>query len=259
MAAELVSRTEGQTLVLTLRNVGQHNTLGREIYAAGIEAMNGAERHADVRSVVLTSANDFFTSDGNLLHSQGTQALAPEVQVANIDALHDWIETLRTYPKPIVAAVEGLASGTVFALALSCDLLVASRSACFSLACSHAGLSPHAGAGWALAHAVPRTLAAEILMLGDTLPSARLHSLGIVNRLSEPGAALADALDLCAALNTRAPNVLASVKELLAEASTNDLHTHLGEERRHAIANLHHPNAGEGFAAFQDGRAPRFR
>lgn len=258
MAAELTSHTDGQTLVLTLRNPGQHNTLGPEIYAAGIEALNGAERSADVRSVVLTGADGLFSAGGNLLRLQGNRALAPEVQAASIDALHDWIETLRAYPKPVVAAVEGVAAGAGFSLVLACDFVVASRSARFSLAYSRVGLSPDGGASWALAKTMPRTLAAEWLMLGDVIPAERLHALGLVNRLAEPGAALAGALDLCGALNARAPNVLASVKELLAEASVQDLHTHLREERKHFVANLQHPNAGEGLAAFLDKRAPRF-
>ncbi len=259
MAAELLSRTEGQTLVLTLRNPGQHNTLGPDIYAAGIEVLNGAERSTDIRSVVLTGADGLFSAGGDLVRLQANRSLDPEVQTASITALHDWIEALRTYPKPVVAAVEGVAAGAGFSLALACDFLVASRSARFSLAYSRVGLSPDGGASWALAQAIPRTLAAEWLMLGDTLPAERLHALGIVNRLTDPSAALGGALDLCAALHARAPNVLASVKELLAEARTNDLHSQLAMERKHFASNLQHPNAGEGIAAFLDKRTPHFR
>ncbi len=259
MAAELVSHTEGETLVLTLRNPGQHNTLSPDIYAAGIEALNGAERSADVRSVVLTGADGLFSAGGDLRRLQGNRALNPEVQAASIDALHDWIETLRTHPKPVVAAVEGVAAGAGFSLVLACDLVVASRSARFSLAYSRVGLSPDGGASWALAQAVPRQLAAEWLMLGEPLTAERLHAFGLVNRLAEPGAALAGALELSAGLNARAPNVLASVKDLLAQACTQDLHTQLGDERKHFVTNLQHPNAGEGITAFLDKRAPRFR
>lgn len=259
MAAELASRTEGQTLILTLRNPGQHNTLGPEIYAAGIEALNGAERSADVRTVVLTGADGMFSAGGNLVRLQGNRALPSDAQANSVNALHDWIETLKSYPKPVVAAVEGAAAGAGFSLVLACDFVVASRSARFSLAYSRVGLSPDGGASWTLAQAVPRALAAEWLMLGDSLTAERLHALGIVNRLSEPGGALTCALELCASLNARAPNVLASIKELLADARTDNLHTHLGNECTHFVANLNHPNAGEGIAAFLEKRSPHFR
>lgn len=259
MAGELVSRTDGQTLILTLRHPGQHNTLGPDIYAAGIEALNGAEGNAEVRSVVLTGADGQFSAGGDLLRLQASRSLGPEAQAAGVDALHGWIETLRTYPKPVVAAVEGVAAGAGCALALACDFLIAARSARFSLGYARVGLSPDGGASWALARAIPRALAAEWLMLGDALPAERLHALGMVNRLTDPGAALAGALELCAALHERPANVLASAKELLAEAGTNALHTHLAREREHFLGNLRHANAGEGMAAFLDKRAPRFR
>ncbi|MCB1979137.1 MAG: enoyl-CoA hydratase [Burkholderiaceae bacterium] len=259
MAAELTSRTDGQTLVLTLSHPGRLNTLSPDIYAAGIEALNGAERSAHVRSVVLTGADGLFCAGGDLARLQANRQQPPAVQAANIDALHDWIETIRAYPKPVVAAVEGAAAGAGFSLVLACDFAVAARSARFSLAYSRVGLSPDGGASWTLAQAVPRALAAEWLMLGDTISAERLHALGVINRLSEPGAALAGALNLCAILNARAPNVLASVKELLTDAAGSDLHAQLARERRHFVDNLHHENAGEGIAAFFDKREPLFR
>jgi len=259
MAAELVSRTDGQTLILTLQGAGGQPTLGPDVYAAGIEALNGAERNSDVRSVVLTGAGGLFSAGGDLVRLQASRALEEQAQAAGVDGLHDWVETLRTHPKPVVAAVEGVAAGAGCALALACDFIVAARNARFVLAYGRVGLSPDGGASWALAQALPRMLASEWLMLGDALPAERLHTLGLVNRLADPGAALVGALELCAALHERPANVLASVKELLAEAPTNDLHAQLARERAHFVANLRHANAGEGIAAFLDKRAPRFR
>ncbi|AVO40088.1 oxepin-CoA hydrolase, alternative type [Simplicispira suum] len=259
MAAELTSRTDGQTLVLTLSHPGRLNTLSPDIYAAGIEALNGAERSADVRSVVLTGADGLFCAGGDLARLQANRQQPPAVQAASIDALHDWIETIRTYPKPVVAAIEGAAAGAGFSLVLACDFAVAARSARFSLAYSRVGLSPDGGASWALAQAVPRALAAEWLMLGEAISAERLHALGVINRLTEPGAALAGALNLCASLHARAPNVLASVKELLVDAAGSDLHAQLARERRHFVDNLHHENAGEGIVAFFEKREPLFR
>lgn len=259
MAAELTSTTDGQTLVLTLRNPAQHNTLSPEIYAAGVEALNGAESSGDVRSVVLTGGDGMFSAGGNLTRLRANRALDPQAQADSIDGLHAWIETIRTYPKPIVAAVEGAAAGAGFSLVMACDFVVAARNARFSLAYSRVGLSPDGGATWALAHAIPRTLAAEWLMLGEAVPAERLHALGLVNRVAEPGAALADALALCGQLNARAPNVLASVKELLAEAQDAPLHEQLVRERTQFVKNLYHANGGEGITAFFEKRAPQFR
>ena len=91
MAAELTSRTEGQTLVLTLNHPGQLNTLSPDMCAAGIEALNGAERSTEVRSVVLTGADGLFSAGGDLARLRANRKHPPAVQAESIDALHDWI------------------------------------------------------------------------------------------------------------------------------------------------------------------------
>lgn len=259
MAAELTSTTQGQTLILTLRNPHRHNALGPDIYSAGIEALNGAERGDEVRSVVLTGDGAVFSAGGDLNRLKTNRALDPSVPTASVEALHAWIETISAFPKPIVAAVEGAAAGAGFSLALACDFIVASRSARFSLAYTRVGLSPDGGASWALARALPLTLAAEWLMLGEPISAARLHSLGMVNRLSEPGSALSDALEFCSALNAKAPNVIASIKDLVRQAPSQELHMQLAAEQKHFVRNLQHANAGEGIEAFLEKRAPKFR
>jgi enoyl-CoA hydratase/carnithine racemase len=126
------------------------------------------------------------------------------------------------------------------------------------MAYSNVALSPDGGASWSLAHALPRQLASELLLCGERITPERLHALGIVNRLSEPGSALADALALAESLNARAPNVLASCKELLTEAPLHSLAAQLDLERTHFLKNLHHPNAGTGIAAFLQKRKPLY-
>lgn len=259
MPAELRSHSHGQTLVLTISNPDLRNALDPAIYAAGTEALNVAERSPEVRSVVVTGADGMFSAGGNLQRLQANRAHAMAVQEESIAALHNWIETIRAYPKPVIAAVEGTAVGAGFALALACDLIVASRSARFAMSYSRVGLSPDGGASWSLAHALPRAFAAELLMCGDAVPAERLHALGLLNRLAEPGGALAAALELAQTLNERAPNALASIKELLDEAPQHTLHAHLDLERQHFVRNLHDANAGEGIAAFLEKRAPQYR
>jgi len=258
MPAELLSTSQGQTLILTLRNPERRNAIDPAMYAAGVEALGGAESSADIRSVIITGADGMFCSGGNLQRLLANRQEAPEVQAQSIEGLHNWIETIRTYPKPVIAAVEGAAAGAGFSLALSCDFIVSARNAVFVMAYSNVALSPDGGASWSLAHALPRQLATEILMCGDRIGAERLHALGVVNRLADSGQALEAALALAEQLNARAPNALASIKELLAEAPHNSLTQHLGQERNHFVKNLHHANGGAGISAFLDKRVPRY-
>lgn len=258
MSAQLKSRSQGQTMVLILSNPNQRNALGPAIYAAGIEALNVAETNPDVRSVILTGEGAMFCAGGDLNRLQANRQHPPEVQAQSIDELHSWIEAIRAFPKPVIAAVEGAAAGAGFALALSCDFIVAASDAVFAMSYGQVGLSPDGGASWHLARSLPRQLASELLLGGERMGASRLHALGLVNHVSEPGHALDTAYTLAGQLNAKAPNVLTSDKELLETATHNSLHTHLAEERGHFVRNLHHPNAGIGIAAFLSRQIPEF-
>lgn len=258
MSAQLLSTSQGRTMVLTLSNPGHRNALGPEMYAAGVEALSVAETHSDVRSVLITGEGALFCAGGDLHRLQANRQLDPAVQAESIEGLHNWIEAIRTFPKPVIAAVEGAAAGACFSLALACDFIVAASDAVFVMAYSNVALSPDGGASWGLAQALPRQLVSELLMGGERMSAPRLHALGLVNRVCDPGQAMNAALALAENLNARAPNVLASIKELLNEAPQASLTQQLAQERKHFVRNLHHPNAGSGIASFLAKQKPSY-
>lgn len=259
MSGSLKSISEGNTLILTLSNPDFKNALGPEIYAAGIEALNAAENNRDIRSVVITGEGAIFCAGGNLQRLQANRRETPEVQAQNIEGLHNWIDSIRTYPKPVIAAVEGAAVGAGFSLALACDFVVTAENAVFAMSYSTVALSPDGGGSWSLARTLPRALASELLMCGERISARRLHDLGLVNRVTAPGDALTQALQLAVQLNARAPNALASIKELINEAPVSTLSQQLDSERDHFVRNLHHANGGEGIDAFLQKRTPQYR
>jgi enoyl-CoA hydratase/carnithine racemase len=255
----LKSTSEGQTLILTISNPDFKNALGPEIYTAGVEALNAAENNNEIRSVVLTGEGAVFCAGGNLQRLLANRRELPEVQAQSIEALHNWIDSIRTYPKPVIAAVEGAAAGAGFSLALACDFCVAADNAVFVMSYSTVGLSPDGGGSWTLASALPRPLASQLLMTGERISAQRLHDLGLVNKVVSAGSALSEALALASRLNERAPNTLASIKELLNEAPGHTLGQQLASERDHFVRNLHHANGGEGIDAFLQKRKPQYR
>ncbi|MDH6165076.1 enoyl-CoA hydratase/carnithine racemase [Variovorax boronicumulans] len=258
MTAELKSTSEGSTMVLTIANPTQRNALGPEIYAAGIEALNGAESSSEIRSVVIVGEGAWFCAGGSLQRLMANRELDRSVQAESIEGLHNWIDSIRTFPKPIIAAVEGAAAGAGFSLALACDFVVAARDAVFAASYSNVALSPDGGLSWHLGQQLPRQLASEWLMNGERIGAPRLHAAGLVNELTESGQALAGALSLAKKLNARAPNSLASIKELLSEARSATLAAQLSQERDHFVRNLHHANAGIGIAAFLEKKPPQY-
>jgi enoyl-CoA hydratase/carnithine racemase len=248
-----------QIKLLTLSNPTLRNALSPAIYAAGIEAINHADASRDVRAVIITGEGESFCAGGNLQRLQYNRSQPPQVQADSIDGLHAWIEAIRTCRKPVIAAVEGAAAGAGFSLALACDMIVSSREAMFVMAYSSVGLSPDGGGSWQLALQLPRQLATELLLTGDRITAERLHALGVVNQLTDKGQALNSASLLAEKLVARAPNVLASIKELVSDAPERSLSDHLNAERDFFVSNLHHTNGGEGIAAFLEKRKPKFQ
>ena len=259
MAARLLVGGQDKTLVLTLSDPESRNALGPDIYAAGVEALNAAETNRDVRAVIITGEGSTFCAGGNLNRLLGNRQQDPHVQANSIEAFNTWVECIRNFPKPVIAAVEGAAAGAGASVALACDLLVAADDAFLVMAYANVGLSPDGGGAWSLAHSLPRATLMQMLMLGERMSAKRLHELGVVSHLSASGQALTVALNLAAKLTDRAPNVMASLKELTNDAISLSLNQHLQAERDHFVRNLHHANGGEGIQSFLEKRPALYR
>lgn len=259
MPAELLAARRDQTLILTLSNPGAKNALHPDIYAAGIEALETAERDGEIRTVVLTGADGVFCAGGNLNRLLENRAKDRTVQADAIDQLHGWIAAIRDCSKPVIAAVEGPAAGAGFSLALACDLIVAAQSAKFVMAYVKVGLTPDGGGSWFLTQALPRQLATEIMLEGQPVDAARLQQAGVVNRVVPDGGALEAALAWAARLAALSPHAMANIKGLLRDASSNTLAAHFQAEQRCFVDSLHHRDGLEGITAFLEKRPPRYQ
>ena len=259
MNSELLTERRGATLVLTLSDPATRNTLSPQACAAGIEALNIAEGNPELRCVVLRGDGAHFCSGGNLQRLSRTRQAGVEEQAQNMEHFHGFIDALRAFPKPVIAAVEGAAAGGGFSLALACDLIVAAEDARFIMSYGRVGLSPDGGGSWQLANALPRALVLQMVWLAEPLGARQLQALGLVNWVTDSGQALAEALRVADRLAEMAPNALASAKELINQAPSRSLREQLDSERDHFVQNLFHPNGAEGLQAFFDKRAPKFR
>ncbi|HEY0833353.1 MAG TPA: enoyl-CoA hydratase [Azospirillum sp.] len=256
--ADLLEERRGRVLVLTISDPATRNTLGPAVYEKGAQAFRRAAGDADIGAVVLTGAGEAFCSGGNLNRLAALRDGPPEQAGRGIGLLHDWIRLVRACPKPVIAAVEGVAAGAGFSVALACDLIVAARGARFVLAYVKVGLSPDGGATAFLAQTLPRQLASEIAMEGGVIDAERLHQTGVVNALCEPGAALDAAVARAQRLADGPAGAVGSIKGLLDSAYGDALEAQLDRERAAFVSNLFHADAGEGIAAFLEKRRARF-
>lgn len=258
MPSELHAERREGTLVLTISDPPSRNTLSEQVFAAGVEALDVAEADASVRCIVLRGDGAHFCAGSDLQQLKSSRAGAPEVQGNMLQRFNDFVEVLRVFPKPVIAAVEGAATNGGFSLALACDLIVAAADAKFTLSYGRIGLSPDGGASWQLMQRLPRSLALQLLWLPEPITAQQLQAHGIVNWVSDSGQALSQALEVAEQLAQCAPNALASVKELVNQWPERSLAQQLDAEREHFLANLFHANGAEGLQSFLDKRPPRF-
>jgi enoyl-CoA hydratase/carnithine racemase len=258
MSGTLQVKREGHALVLTISNPSMRNALGPEMYPALLGGLQTAENDASISSVILTGEGKFFCAGGNLNRLQGNRDQPRAIQEASIDQLHSMIEAVIHCPKPVIAAVEGAAAGAGYSLALACDLMVASRDAQFVMAYVKVGLSPDGGGSWQLLATLPKQLAMEQLLTGAPFSAPRLHAAGLVNLLSEPGAALADAKSLAARFDSLSPVAVAAAKKLAFGVKSRTLKEQMDLEKASFVDCLHGPQAGEAIAAFLEKRPAQF-
>lgn len=256
--AELLVRTEGAVRILVNSNPAARNAITPALYDALPAALHDAAQDPAIGAIVLAGDGDFFCAGGDLRQLATRRELSPEGRRAKIERLHDLVRAIRACPKPVIAAVEGGAAGAGMSLALACDMLVAARGAFFATAYVKVGLSPDGGATAFLSRFLSRQLLTEMCLLGERLPAERLHALGAVNRLTEPGQALTEALVLAARVAGGPANANARIKRLCENAGAASLEQQLDLEAELMVQSQGDDEAQEGIKAFFDKRAPDF-
>ncbi|HYP82613.1 oxepin-CoA hydrolase, alternative type [Variovorax sp.] len=254
----ILLRREGPVLVLAIHTPGKRNAISAGLYDALREALEDARRQPSVGAVVLTGADGYFCSGGDLNVLATRREHPPEVRRGILEGLHGLVRLLRDFPKPVVAAVEGGAAGAGLSLAMGCDLLVAARDATFSVAYVKVGLTPDGGATSFLAQVLPRQLLTELCLTGDRIGAERLHALGVVNRLTEPGGADAEAVALATRLAGGPERAMARIKALCRESVSASLDAQLDREAQFMVESQGDSESAEGIAAFLGKRSADF-
>lgn len=244
----VLTRRVGRVLVVEIARPEKRNALNAEVTAGLDAALNFLEDDAELWCGILTGGDRFFSAGADL--SSGPGDPTERGGICGI------IERKR--PKPLIAAVEGMALGGGFELVLCCDLVVASRAAVFGLPEAKRGLMPDFGGAFRIGRYLPTNVARELLLTGDPIDAERAERLGLVNRLVAPGATLDAALALAETICRNAP---VAIREALAVfgAEVNGDETASWERSHAAHARLlATDDVAEGISAFFEKREPRW-
>ena len=253
-----VERSEAGVVTITLDSPERRNALDEELSAQLRDAVRGVASDPGARCVVLTGAGRAFCSGADLgeFRSQRTGGVLPRREM-----LGDYYRTfldVRDLAVPTIAAVNGPAIGAGLNLALVCDLRIAGASARFGATFVRLGIHPGGGATYMLSRLLGPARAAEMLLSGEIVNAPRALELGLVNRLVEDAELAASAAALAATIAGNAPRAVRATKRALRIALDADMATMLEVEGLAQAATQESADAGEGWAAFRERRAPRF-
>jgi enoyl-CoA hydratase len=206
----LTERRDG-VLLITLNRPDARNAVNLPLAEGVGAALDELDASDDLQVGVLTGAGKGFSSGMDLkAFATGERPWVGDRGFAGI--------TQRASDKPLIAAIEGFAVAGGFEIALSCDLIVAARDARVGIPEVKRSLVAAGGALIRLPKRIPYHVAMELALTGETIGAERAHELGIVNRLSEPGAAVDAALELAAAIARNGPLALTASKKIVASA-----------------------------------------
>lgn len=212
----------------------------------------------EVGGVVLTGAGKAFCAGGDL-RWVSTCGMNPGAAFhALAAAYHQAIVEIRRMSKPVVAAVNGLAAGGGFSMALACDFRVMARSAVLRQAYTSNGLSIDGGGTFTLPRLVGLAKAMEIATLDRPISAEQALAWGLVTEVVEDGQALSGAVALVREIMTRPLSSFQASKKLLTDSFHTPFERQLEKEREFLSWAADHPNGQEGIKAFLEKRKPAY-
>jgi 2-(1,2-epoxy-1,2-dihydrophenyl)acetyl-CoA isomerase len=264
MAEPLVLVTQsGAVQTIALNRPSALNSFTGELHAQLLAALEAAAADSAVRCVVLTGAGRAFCAGQDLsdpaVAPDATPGAAPKDLGTVIEQFYRPLcLRIRSMPVPVVAAVNGVAAGAGANLALSCDLVLAARSANFIQAFAKIGLVPDTGGTWLLPRLVGRAQALGLALLGDKLGAEQAQQMGLIWRCVEDAALQDEAQALAQRLATMPTKALVTTRHALDSAAGMDFAQAVTQEGalQSTLGAAH--DYQEGVAAFIGKRAPQF-
>ena len=259
----LAIEVDGEIGTLTLDRPDSLNAMNPEMIGELVDAAAWLADRAPLRALIVTGSGERAFSSGGDVNWFRRGIENPDEDLSSgvrraADVLHQAIVDFRRIPYPVIAAVNGVAAGAGFSLALMADLRIASSRAAFVCAYGRIGASPDGGMTYFLPRVVGPARALELLLDDPLIGAERALELGLVTEVVEPEALAAAARERAEALAAKAPHYVRMAKLLVAQSLDNPLADHLQVERHGIADSMATDDLREGVTAFFEGREARF-
>jgi 2-(1,2-epoxy-1,2-dihydrophenyl)acetyl-CoA isomerase len=257
--APIIVDYRGAVTVITLNRPARLNAFNETQHHALAAAVSEASSAASVRAVVLTGAGRAFCAGQDLSDRASAKGDPPPDLGATLENFYNpLIRALRALPKPVIAAVNGVAAGAGANLALACDLVLAAKSAKFIQSFAGIGLVPDCGGTWMLPRLVGEARAKAMMLLGQPVSAEEAERIGLIHRAVDDAALMDAAFTLAERLAAAPTRGLAEIKRLVQSAPDTTLDMQLDAERDAQRTLGRSDDYAEGVRAFMEKREARF-
>jgi enoyl-CoA hydratase len=249
----IVARPAEGVVRITLHRPDVRNALRTQTIAEIAGVLATAAASEDTRAVIITGGLDCFAAGADL------REMAPlgAVEVLIHERARHW-QAIATFPKPLIAAVNGYALGAGCELALCADIVVAGTNAQFGQPEINLGMIPGAGGMQRLARVAGKALAMQMCLTGKPIKAAQALAAGLVVEVDEPESALARAVEIASIIASKSPLAVRLAKEAVLRAFDAPLTAALAADRQAFALLAASEDRNEGIAAFLEKRPPRF-
>jgi len=257
--AKVRTEVQGRIGVITLNDPATLNAAGMELMDGLTQAFEAFVADPGVRAIVITGEGRGFCSGANLSGGGGRITDAPGGPNQSLLKVYNpFVSAVRKSPKPLVAAVNGVAAGVGASLALICDLCVAAESAYFLQAFRRIGLVPDGGATYLLPRLVGKARAMELTLLGEKLPARTALEWGMINRCVPDAELMPTAMALATQL-ADGPASLGYTRNLIWASLDAAWHDQVEQEAYRQGDAARTEDAREGIMAFVQKRPAEFK
>jgi 2-(1,2-epoxy-1,2-dihydrophenyl)acetyl-CoA isomerase len=260
MAYEHILTTESEGIMtITLNRPEKLNAFIGHMRRDLAEVLEHAGSDRSIRVVIITGSGRAFCAGGDVTFMAELMQRRDSEEFARIlGAGRRVILAIRQMTKPVIAAINGPASGAGCNLALACDLRIASSNATFAQSFVKVGLHADWGGSYFLPRLVPPNKACEMFFLGESIDAAEAARLGIVNQVVAPEELKAATMQLAERLRAAPPIALAAAKHAVYVSEASDLEEMLRYETEAQLRCFESDDCHEGIQAFLEKREPRF-
>src|SRR5215470_2614735 len=246
----------GKVAILTINRPGKLNALNKTVHGEGVAALDELRRDDEVRVVIITGAGEkAFIAGADISEFEG------QTPVSQRDLFHErtFFNSIDTFPKPIIAMINGFCLGGGNELALACDLRICSEGSRFAQPEINLGIMCGGGGSQRLTRMIGEGRAMEMLLTGDMIDAETADKFGLVNHVYPKEELEAKTMKLAEKIAEKAPIALQLSKEAVKFASRSNLDEGLRREVDLFAICFSTDDKKEGVAAFLEKRKPDFK